>query len=78
MTTRPTATDPTDGFDDLVHAPNRLRICALLDTAGEAEFGTVQKQLGLSASVPSKHAGALIAAGYAEQGKAVRTTRQRV
>ncbi|WP_338058135.1 transcriptional regulator [Streptomyces cavernae] len=71
-------TDPMAGFDNLVHAPNRLRICALLDTAGEAEFGVLQEQLGLSASVLSKHAGALIDAGYVEQRKAVRDTRQRV
>ncbi len=68
---------PAD-FDATIHAPNRLRICALLDTAGEAEFGLVQKQLGLSASVLSKHATVLMDAGYVEQRKAVRDTRQRV
>jgi DNA-binding MarR family transcriptional regulator len=67
-----------NGFDHLIHAPNRLRICALLDAAGEAEFAVLQEQLGLSASVLSKHAGALIDAGYVEQRKAVRDTRQRV
>lgn len=49
------ADDGPTGFDNTVHAPNRLRVCALLDTAGEAEFGLVQQQLGLSASVLSKH-----------------------
>ncbi len=78
MTTRQSADPAAGGFDNLVHAPNRLRICALLDTAGEAEFGVVQEELGLSASVLSKHAGALIDAGYVEQRKAVRNTRQRV
>ncbi len=76
MTSRPP--DPMDGFDHLVHAPNRLRICALLDTVGEAEFAVLQEQLDLSASVLSKHTGALIEAGYVEQRKAVRDTRQRV
>ncbi|MFE5211558.1 transcriptional regulator [Streptomyces sp. NPDC056600] len=61
-----------------VHAPNRLRVCALLDATGEAEFGLVQRQLGLSASALSKHAGVLMEAGYVEQRKAVRDTRQRV
>lgn len=70
--------DPLEGFDTTIHAPNRLRICALLDTAGEAEFGLVQKQLALSASVLSKHATVLMDAGYVEQRKAVRDTRQRV
>ncbi|MEU6224731.1 transcriptional regulator [Streptomyces sp. NPDC047042] len=70
--------DPLDGFDATIHAPNRLRICALLDTAGEAEFGLVQQQLDLSASVLSKHVTVLMDAGYVEQRKAVRDTRQRV
>ncbi|WP_051767147.1 transcriptional regulator [Streptomyces sp. NRRL S-37] len=67
-----------EGFDVVVHAPNRLRVCALLDAAGEAEFGLVQQQLGVSASVLSKHVGVLMDAGYVEQRKAVRDTRQRV
>ncbi|NGO11244.1 helix-turn-helix domain-containing protein [Streptomyces sp. HC44] len=67
-----------DGFDTTIHAPNRLRICALLDTAGEAEFALVQRQLDVSASVLSKHVTVLMEAGYVEQRKAVRDTRQRV
>ncbi|MFG2756758.1 transcriptional regulator [Streptomyces wuyuanensis] len=70
--------DPMDDFDATIHAPNRLRICALLDTAGEAEFGLVQRQLDVSASVLSKHVTVLMEAGYVEQRKAVRDTRQRV
>ncbi|WP_436844383.1 transcriptional regulator [Streptomyces wuyuanensis] len=71
-------TDPMDGFDATIHAPNRLRVCALLDTAGEAEFALVQRQLDVSASVLSKHVTVLMEAGYVEQRKAVRDTRQRV
>ncbi|MFF2651532.1 transcriptional regulator [Streptomyces sp. NPDC058045] len=67
-----------EGFDATVHAPNRLRICALLHTTGEAEFGLLQRQLGLSASALSKHLAVLVDAGYVEQRKAVRDTRQRV
>jgi DNA-binding MarR family transcriptional regulator len=70
--------DTFDSFDTTIHAPNRLRVCALLDTAGEAEFGRVQEQLGVSASVLSKHVTVLMDAGYVEQRKAVRDTRQRV
>ncbi|MEB8336909.1 transcriptional regulator [Streptomyces endophyticus] len=70
--------DLLEGFDTTIHAPNRLRICALLDTAGEAEFGLVQEQLDVSASVLSKHVTVLMDAGYVEQRKAVRDTRQRV
>ncbi|WP_432071499.1 transcriptional regulator [Streptomyces wuyuanensis] len=72
------AGDPLDGFDATIHAPNRLRICALLDAAGEAEFALVQRQLDVSASVLSKHVTVLMEAGYVEQRKAVRDTRQRV
>ncbi|MEH0545657.1 transcriptional regulator [Streptomyces sp. B21-105] len=70
--------DRLERFDATVHAPIRLRVCALLDAAGEAEFGLVQKQLDLSASVLSKHVTVLMDAGYVEQRKAVRDTRQRV
>ncbi|PRX98800.1 transcriptional regulator [Allonocardiopsis opalescens] len=67
-----------DGFDATIHAPNRLRVCALLDAVSEAEFGTVQQQLEVSASVLSKHVGVLADAGYVAQRHAVRDTRRRV
>jgi DNA-binding MarR family transcriptional regulator len=67
-----------EGFDAVVHAPNRLRVCALLHAAEEAEFSLVQQQLGVSPSVLSKHVTVLMQAGYVEQRKAVRDTRQRV
>ncbi|WP_077799221.1 transcriptional regulator [Streptomyces sp. JHA26] len=70
--------DPLAGFDTTIHAPQRLRICALLDAAAEAEFSLVQQKLALSASALSKHVTVLMDAGYAEQRKAVRDTRQRV
>jgi DNA-binding MarR family transcriptional regulator len=70
--------DPLDGFDATIHAPNRLRICALLDAVVEAEFGAIQERLDVSASVLSKHVSVLIDAGYVKQRKATRDTRQRV
>ncbi|MCG5211905.1 transcriptional regulator [Streptosporangium soli] len=73
-----TTGEPADGFDTTIHAPNRLRICALLDAVESAEFGTVQQQLDVSASVLSKHISVLMDAGYVAQNKAVRDTRQRV
>ncbi|MFF3669689.1 transcriptional regulator [Microtetraspora malaysiensis] len=66
------------GFDATIHAPNRLRICALLGAAEKVEFGVVQERLQVSASVLSKHVSVLMEAGYVEQTKAVRDTRQRV
>jgi DNA-binding MarR family transcriptional regulator len=72
------ATAAADGFDPVIHAPQRLRICALLAGVNQAEFGFVQKALGVSASVLSKHTSVLVDAGYVEQVRAVRDTRQRV
>ncbi|MEV4250187.1 transcriptional regulator [Streptosporangium canum] len=67
-----------DGFDATIHAPNRLRICALLEPAEQVEFGLVRERLGVSDSVLSKHVSVLMDAGYVQQTKAVRDTRQRV
>jgi DNA-binding MarR family transcriptional regulator len=67
-----------DGFDHLIHAPARLRICAALDPVREIEFGALQALLGISKSALSKHASALTDAGYLAQRRAVRDTRQRV
>ena len=39
-------------FDNVIHAPNRLQICALLETTKELEFQIVKEQLDVSDSVP--------------------------
>ncbi|ACZ88113.1 transcriptional regulator [Streptosporangium roseum] len=67
-----------DGFEATIHAPNRLRICALLEAAEQVEFGLVRERLGVSDSVLSKHVSVLMDAGYVQQTKGVRDTRQRV
>ena len=67
-----------DGFDQLIHAPARLRICAALDPVREIEFGALLTLLGISKSALSKHISMLADAGYVEQLRAVRDTRQRV
>ncbi|RNL87361.1 transcriptional regulator [Halostreptopolyspora alba] len=69
---------PSDGFNPTIHAPQRLRICALLDSTDQAEFGFVQERLNVTASVLSKHVSVLMAAGYVKQSKFVRNARQRV
>ncbi len=72
-------TPPTeDGFDHLIHAPVRLRICAALDHVREIEFGALLTLLDISKSALSKHITALADAGYVTQRRAVRNTRQRV
>jgi DNA-binding MarR family transcriptional regulator len=67
-----------DGFDELIHAPVRLRLCAALDNAREIEFGTMMTMLDISKSALSKHLSALTEAGYVVQRRAVRDSRQRV
>ncbi|MFI6795697.1 transcriptional regulator [Streptosporangium canum] len=63
-----------DGFDATIHAPNRLRICALLEPAEQVEFGLVRERLGGSDSVLSKHVSVLMDAGYVQQTETVRDT----
>lgn len=54
----------TGQFDELVHAPHRLRICAFLDATTSAEFGALRDLLGVADSVLSKHLKVLQDAGY--------------
>lgn len=52
-------------FDEVVHAPQRLRILALLAAvAGQVEFATLRDLLGVADSVLSKHLKVLSDAGY--------------
>jgi DNA-binding MarR family transcriptional regulator len=76
-TDQATAAAP-DGFDHLIHAPVRLRICATLDPVREVEFGSLLTLLDISKSALSKHIAVLAEAGYIAQRRAVRDTRQRV
>jgi DNA-binding MarR family transcriptional regulator len=54
----------TGQFDELIHAPHRLRICAFLDATTAAEFGALRDLLGVADSVLSKHLKALQDNGY--------------
>jgi DNA-binding MarR family transcriptional regulator len=54
----------TARFDEVVHAPNRLRICALLAASSTAEFAVLRDILGVADSVLSKHLKVLQDAGY--------------
>lgn len=66
-----------NGFDEVVHVPTRLRICALLARVSEVEFGIVRDALELSDSVLSKHLKVLESAGYVELRKGLHNTRTR-
>ena len=52
------------GFDETIHSPNRLRICAVLSAARQVEFATLERGLGVSKSLLSKQLKVLIDAGY--------------
>ena len=56
-------------FDEIIHAPNRLRICAALASVTEAEFATLREVLGVSDPVVSKHLRVLHEAGYVSISK---------
>jgi hypothetical protein len=51
-------------FDEIVHAPNRLQICAILSAVDSADFATVRECLGVADSVLSKRIRVLHGAGY--------------
>jgi DNA-binding MarR family transcriptional regulator len=71
-----TADQPT--FNEVIHAPQRLRICAMLNGAQKVEFRVLQDQLGLSKSALSKHLALLVAADYVRQERALRNSRNRL
>jgi DNA-binding MarR family transcriptional regulator len=64
-------------LDPVIHAPLRLRICALLSAVEEAEFALVREETKVSESVLSKHVKQLEEAGYVKVRKAVLAQRQR-
>jgi DNA-binding MarR family transcriptional regulator len=78
LATAPAPAPSDNGFDELIHAPVRLRICAALDRVREIEFGALVTLLDISKSALSKHVSALADAGYVTQRRAVRNSRQRV
>jgi DNA-binding transcriptional ArsR family regulator len=53
-------------LDELIHAPTRLSIVALLAATEWAEFKFIRDQIGLSDSALSKQLTTLEAAGYVE------------
>lgn len=68
---------PTE-LDPVIHAPHRLRICAIAHSASYVEFGELQKRLGLSKSALSKHLTQLVEHGYIEEERLTRAGRSRL
>jgi DNA-binding MarR family transcriptional regulator len=64
-------------FDEIVHAPNRLQICAILSAVSSADFATVREGLGVADSVLSKHVRVLHEAGYIDVHKTTCASRTR-
>ena len=64
-------------LDPVIHAPNRLQICALLSPLEEAEFAMLRDEIGVSDSVLSKHLKQLEEAGYIKIRKGAMNGRQR-
>jgi len=56
-------------FDTIIHAPNRLKICALLAPFEKVEFRVLGDELNISDSVLSKHIKLLEEVGYIKQRK---------
>lgn len=53
-----------DDLNPVIHAPHRLKLCAMLSPLEEAEFQLLREELGVSESVLSKHVTQLVDAGY--------------
>ena len=64
-------------FDTIIHAPNRLQICALLSPLEQAEFRVIREELKVSDSVLSKHIKQLEDIGYIKQRKSKVNGRKR-
>ena len=65
-------------LNSVIHAPNRLKICAFLTPLQEAEFQVLRDELGVSDSVLSKHLKQLEEAGYVVFRKGAVNGRQRM
>ncbi|MET4001784.1 MULTISPECIES: transcriptional regulator [Arthrobacter] len=56
-------------FDNIIHAPVRLRICGLLHQADNLDFAVLQDALEVSDATLSKNVKVLASAGYVSSGK---------
>ena len=64
-------------FDELIHAPLRLQICAMLSPVRWLPFSDIRDSLAISDSVLSKHLSALAGAGYVEVSRVRADSRSR-
>lgn len=71
------ATVNQEAFDELIHAPLRLQICAMLSPVRSLAFSDIRDSLGISDSVLSKHLSTLADAGYVEVSRVRANSRSR-
>lgn len=62
-------------FNEIIHAPLRLRICGLLRSVDELDFAVLRDTLGVSDATLSKQSKALIDAGFASVTKKTSASR---
>lgn len=51
-------------FDEVIHQPVRLRLCAMLDTSTSVDFASLEEALAISTSLLSKQLKVLVDVGY--------------
>lgn len=66
---------PESGFDELIHAPLRLRICSLLASADALGFAVVRDSLEITDAHLSKQVKILSDAGYLTSTKSGSSSR---
>lgn len=71
------ATVSEAAFNELIHAPLRLQICAMLSPMRSLPFSDIRDSLEISDSVLSKHLSALAGAGYVEVSRVRADSRSR-
>ncbi len=59
----------TDGFDEIIHSPHRLRICVMLAAVDSMMFSALRDELAVADSTLSKQLSALTDAGYVKLAK---------
>lgn len=62
-------------FNEVIHAPNRLRICGLLRAVNQMDFAVLRDALELSDATLSKHLKTLADNGYLRLSKAASAER---
>lgn len=62
-------------FDEIIHAPLRLRICGLLRRLDRLDFSLLRDSLDVSDATLSKHIKTLTGVGYVTSRKAASTDR---